>query len=60
MLILLVKFQELYKGDGLVRYYNINSNALWADFVVSMIKIGNIKPLAGNNGDIQSNCWRIN
>lgn len=50
MLVLLLKFQELYEGDGsvsdgLVRYYSNNHKAFWADFAVSMIKMGNIKPL---------------
>lgn len=57
--------QELYKGDGsaseeLVRYYGNNLDAFWADFSVSMIKMGNIRPLTGQNGEIRSNCRRVN
>lgn len=65
MLILLLPFQELYKGnvsvsDGHVRYYSNNSKAFWADFVVSMIEMGHIEPLTDNNGEIRLNYQRIN
>ncbi|KAF8402523.1 hypothetical protein HHK36_010608 [Tetracentron sinense] len=58
--------QELFKGDGsasdgLVKYYSNNPNAFWADFGVSMIKMGNMKPLTGNNyGEIRMNCRKVN
>lgn len=57
--------QQLYKGDGtgsddLVRYYANNLDAFRADFSVSMIKMGNIRPLTGENGEIRSNYRRVN
>lgn len=57
--------QELFKGvgsasDGLVQYYNNNPGAFFADFGVSMIKMGNMKPLTGSDGEIRMNCRKIN
>ncbi|KAE9615109.1 hypothetical protein Lal_00048081 [Lupinus albus] len=57
--------QELFKGNGsdsdkLVQLYRKNSYAFAADFGPSMIKMGNIKPLTGNNGEIRCNCRKIN
>ncbi|XP_010260327.1 PREDICTED: peroxidase P7-like [Nelumbo nucifera] len=57
--------QQLFKGDGstsdgLVRYYNDNPTAFWEDFGVSMIKMGNLKPLTGTNGEIRMNCRKVN
>ncbi|KAE9615108.1 hypothetical protein Lal_00048120 [Lupinus albus] len=57
--------QELFKGSGsdsdkLVQLYSQNSYAFAADFGPSMIKMGNIKPLTGNNGEIRYNCRKIN
>ncbi|KAL5580571.1 hypothetical protein UlMin_013013 [Ulmus minor] len=57
--------QELFKGDGsgsekLVQKYSENLNAFAEDFSNSMIKMGNIKPLTGNDGEIRLNCRKIN
>uniref|UniRef100_A0A5B7BU80 Peroxidase n=1 Tax=Davidia involucrata TaxID=16924 RepID=A0A5B7BU80_DAVIN len=57
--------QEFFKGDGsesddLVRYYSSNPDAFGADFGASMIKMGNIEPLTGTNGEIRMNCSRVN
>ncbi|KAK2376617.1 peroxidase [Trifolium repens] len=57
--------QELYKGDGsqsdrLVQLYSKNSYAFAKDFGVSMIKMGNLKPLTGRNGEIRCNCRKVN
>ncbi|XP_077225175.1 peroxidase RIP1-like [Tasmannia lanceolata] len=57
--------QELFKGDGrasdgLVRYYSNNAQAFWAHFGVSMIKMGNISPLTGTDGEIRMNCRNVN
>ncbi|XP_010264470.1 PREDICTED: peroxidase P7-like [Nelumbo nucifera] len=57
--------QQLFKGDGsasdgLVRYYSNNPQAFWADFGVAMIKMGNIKPLTGTDGEIRMNCRKRN
>ncbi|XP_027063444.1 peroxidase RIP1-like [Coffea arabica] len=57
--------QELFKNDGsetdgLVTLYSNNPEAFWADFGASMIKMGNLKPLTGQNGQIRQNCRRVN
>lgn len=57
--------QELYKGigsasDGLVQYYSNNPGAFFADFGVSMIKMGSMKPLTGSDGEIRMNCRKVN
>ncbi|XP_020217110.1 cationic peroxidase 1 [Cajanus cajan] len=57
--------QELYKGNGsesdrLVELYSRNPFAFAKDFKGSMIKMGNIKPLTGNMGEIRRNCRRVN
>ncbi|KAG9453596.1 hypothetical protein H6P81_006500 [Aristolochia fimbriata] len=57
--------QELFKGDGsasdgLVRYYSENQRAFWADFGVAMIKMGNMGPLNGADGEVRLNCRKIN
>ncbi|KAJ1412208.1 Secretory peroxidase [Sesbania bispinosa] len=50
--------QELFKGDGsesdrLVYLYSQNPYAFAKDFGVSMIKMGNIRPLTGKMGEIR-------
>ncbi|KAJ9185459.1 hypothetical protein P3X46_005097 [Hevea brasiliensis] len=55
--------QQLFNGgstDGLVNTYSSNAKAFSADFARSMIKMGNIKPLTGNEGQIRSNCRKVN
>ncbi|KAJ7964292.1 Peroxidase [Quillaja saponaria] len=57
--------QELFKGnrsqsDRLVQRYSRNRLAFDIDFAHSIIKMGNIKPLTGNNGEIRLNCRKIN
>ena len=57
--------QELFKGDGsesdsLVRHYSRNSVAFARDFGDSMIKMGNLKPLTGTEGEIRLNCRKVN
>ncbi|KAG4974634.1 hypothetical protein JHK87_031455 [Glycine soja] len=57
--------QELYKGNGsesdkLVELYSRNPFAFARDFKASMIKMGNMKPLTGNKGEIRRNCRRVN
>ncbi|KAL6969450.1 peroxidase [Sarracenia purpurea var. burkii] len=52
--------QELVNGGNsesadLVRYYSGNSTAFRDDFSASMIKMGNLKPLTGSNGDLLCN-----
>lgn len=57
--------QELFKGDGsqsdnLVLKYSKDSYAFAKDFGVSMIKMGNLKPLTGKKGEIRCNCRKVN
>ncbi|KAK7276099.1 hypothetical protein RIF29_17232 [Crotalaria pallida] len=57
--------QELFKGDGsesdkLVQLYSYNPYAFAKDFGNSMIKMGNIKPLTGNKGEIRCHCRKVN
>ncbi|CAL2263324.1 unnamed protein product [Prunus armeniaca] len=57
--------QELYKNNGtdsdkLVLKYSRNSESFAKDFANSMINMGNIKPLTGNNGEVRLNCRKIN
>ncbi|KAF8042162.1 hypothetical protein BT93_A0698 [Corymbia citriodora subsp. variegata] len=44
----------------LVKRYSYNYEAFWKDFAKSMVRMGNIKPLIGNQGQIRSNCRRVN
>nr|ADN96692.1 peroxidase 5 [Rubia cordifolia] len=55
--------QELFNGgsrDALVRTYSNNEATFRRDFVAAMIKMGNISPLTGSNGEIRKNCRVIN
>ncbi|CAN1262924.1 Peroxidase 4 [Linum perenne] len=57
--------QELFgKGnsasDALVRMYSSNPGRFAADFAGSMVKMGNMRPLTGSNGEIRKNCRLIN
>ncbi|KAM3293333.1 hypothetical protein ACQJBY_036725 [Aegilops geniculata] len=55
--------QELFNGgaaDALVRQYVGSQSTFFKDFVVGMIKMGDITPLTGSNGQIRKNCRRIN
>ncbi|PNX96028.1 peroxidase [Trifolium pratense] len=57
--------QELYKGDGsqsdrYVKLYSKNPYTFAKDFGVSMIKMGNLKPLTGRKGEIRCNCRKVN
>lgn len=56
--------QELFNGgatDAQVQSYVISSqSAFFADFVMGMIKMGDITPLTGSNGEIRKNCRRTN
>lgn len=55
--------QELFNGgstDAQVTTYSSNSNAFFTDFANAMIKMGNLSPLTGTNGQIRTNCRRRN
>ncbi|XP_073047302.1 peroxidase RIP1-like [Primulina eburnea] len=60
---LLPSDQALFNGgetDSLVKEYSSDLDDFGEDFTKSMIKMGNIKPLTGNRGQIRSNCRRAN
>lgn len=64
---LLESDQILFSSDDaitttktLVETYSNNSTFFFNDFVNSMIKMGNISPLIGSNGQIRTNCRVIN
>ncbi|GAB4824871.1 hypothetical protein Ancab_007739 [Ancistrocladus abbreviatus] len=46
--------------DALVRTYSAGPRAFKRDFVAAMIKMGNIGPLTGANGQIRLNCRVVN
>ncbi|BFG33774.1 hypothetical protein CerSpe_200480 [Prunus speciosa] len=57
--------QELFKNNGtdsdkLVLKYSRNPFAFARDFSASMIKMGSMKPLTGNDGEVRLNCRKIN
>ncbi|KAK9229974.1 hypothetical protein WN944_022942 [Citrus x changshan-huyou] len=57
--------QQLFKNDSsdsdrLVRKYSTNPISFASDFSASMIKMGNLNVLAGNEGEIRMNCRRVN
>lgn len=55
--------QQLFNGgstDNRVSFYSLHPDAFFNDFAAAMVKMGNIKPLTGNNGEIRKNCRKIN
>ncbi|XP_027369042.1 cationic peroxidase 1-like [Abrus precatorius] len=57
--------QELFKGvdcesDRLVQLYSNDPYAFARDFGASVIKMGNMKPLIGDKGEIRYNCRKVN
>ncbi|XP_015950756.1 peroxidase P7-like [Arachis duranensis] len=55
--------QELLNSDstdGLVKKYSYDGEGFYKDFAKSMVKMGNIKPLTGNHGEIRLNCRKVN
>ncbi|KAK6134382.1 hypothetical protein DH2020_031871 [Rehmannia glutinosa] len=51
--------QELFNNgsqDALVRVYGSNIATFRSDFAAAMIRMGNISPLTGTNGEIRRNC----
>jgi len=55
--------QALFNGgctDPLVNKYSSYPIAFWQDFAKSMVKMGNIKPLTGYQGEIRFSCSKVN
>ncbi|KAH6810855.1 Peroxidase superfamily protein [Perilla frutescens var. frutescens] len=55
--------QQLFSGastDSIVTDYTNNPPAFFADFATAMIKMGGLTPLTGTNGQIRTNCRKIN
>ncbi|KAI3458438.1 hypothetical protein Pfo_015101 [Paulownia fortunei] len=55
--------QQLFNGgstDSIVRTYSNDPNTFKSDFAAAMLKMGDIRPLTGSNGEIRKNCRRIN
>lgn len=55
--------QQLFNGgstDSIVRNYGNNQNTFTSDFAAAMIKMGDISPLTGSNGEIRKNCRKRN
>ena len=62
---LLQSDQELFSTTGadtidIVNNFSADQIAFFASFVVSMIKMGNISPLTGTEGEIRLNCALVN
>ncbi|KAF2296419.1 hypothetical protein GH714_037867 [Hevea brasiliensis] len=55
--------QELFNGnsaDSLVRRYEGNPSEFFKDFASAMVKMNNIKPLTGRQGEVRKNCRKVN
>ncbi|KAK1365092.1 Peroxidase [Heracleum sosnowskyi] len=55
--------QELFNGgstDSIVSTYSSNPSKFASDFAAAMIRMGDISPLTGSNGEIRMNCRMIN
>ncbi|XP_030452953.1 peroxidase A2-like [Syzygium oleosum] len=62
---LLLSDQELFSTTGaatisIVNSFSGNQSAFFQSFAQSMINMGNISPLTGSNGQIRSNCRKVN
>ncbi|XP_078180801.1 peroxidase 4-like [Carex rostrata] len=55
--------QELFNGgstDSQVKSYSSSMTIFFSDFTAAMIKMGDISPLTGSNGEIRKNCRSVN
>lgn len=65
--VLLRSDQELFGSgagngttDAFVRAYAANATTFAADFAAAMVRLGNLSPLTGKNGEVRINCRRVN
>ncbi|XP_060202934.1 cationic peroxidase 1-like [Lycium barbarum] len=55
--------QQLFNGgstNSIVNTYSSNSATFFTDFANAMVKMGNLSPLTGTNGQIRKNCRKTN
>ncbi|KAH7692364.1 Peroxidase protein [Dioscorea alata] len=55
--------QQLFNNgstDSQVKTYSSNASKFTSAFASAMVKMGNISPLTGSNGEIRTNCRKIN
>ncbi|KAH9314513.1 hypothetical protein KI387_023140 [Taxus chinensis] len=55
--------QALFNGgssDVLVKKYSNNEEVFFSDFAAAMIRMGNITPLTGKNGEVRKDCRKSN
>lgn len=57
--------QILYSTNGsktaaYVKFYTTHTQAFFKQFAISMIKMGNLSPLTGSQGEIRKNCHKMN
>ncbi|XP_077229312.1 peroxidase P7-like [Tasmannia lanceolata] len=55
--------QELFNSgsqDSVVQSYSNNDGLFKSDFTAAMVRMGNISPLTGSNGEIRKNCRVVN
>lgn len=60
---LLESDQVLFSGgstDSIVNEYSSDSSAFSSDFASAMVKMGNIDPLTGSQGEIRRICTAVN
>ncbi len=60
----LLESDQALMGDpqtaAMVNFYSMNSNFFSNDFGTSMIKLGNVGVLTGQNGQIRKKCGSVN
>ena len=55
--------QELFNSgstDSTVRNFASSTSAFNSAFATAMVKMGNISPLTGSQGQIRCSCWKVN